>query len=126
MKRAWIAGAILLAVLGCTLGHTCYINTFSRDLCLMLEEAEANAEAGDWEKAGSLTRTALERWEDRDTYLHTTLRHDETDEIYTGFREVTEFLQCREAGEYSAANARLIASLELMAEAERLTIKNIL
>ena len=68
----------------------------------------------------------LFQWLSHDAYLHVLLRHSETDEIYIDFREVAEFIQCEEAGEYSAANARLIAQLELLSEAEQLTLKNIL
>ena len=50
----------------------------------------------------------------------------EHDSIYTSFREVVEFLDSREQGEYSAANARLIALIELLNESEQLTLKNIL
>lgn len=126
MKRVWIAIGLLLIVLSGTLAHSFYIASFSHDLTLLLEAAESEAEQGAWDKAEELTRTARQKWDRRSTYLHITLRHDETDEIYTGFREVAEFIQCQEGGEYSAANARLIASLELMAEAEQLTLKNVL
>lgn len=126
MKRIGIAIGLLLAILVGTLAHSFYIASFTHDLSLLLEAAEAEAEQGAWDKAEELTQTAREKWDKRNTYLHITLRHTETDQIYTGFREVAEFIQCQEAGEYSAANARLIASLELMAEAEQLTLKNVL
>lgn len=126
MKRIWIAAAILLAILAGTLAHSAYLTTFTRELTVLLEEAEANAEREDWDAAARLTQDVCDRWQEKDLYLHITLRHDETDIIYTGLQEVTEFIQCREGGEYSAANARLIANLELMAEAEQLSLKNIL
>jgi len=126
LKRIWIAGGLMLAILTGTLCHSFYIGAFTGELSALLEDAEARAEGGDWEGASSLTRQAWDRWEEKDLYLHITLRHDETDVVYTGFREVWEFLQCQEGGEYSAANAELIANLELMAEAEQLTLKNIL
>lgn len=126
MKRVWIAVAILLAMLAGTLIHSFYIGSFVKDLSLLLEEAEARAEADNWQAAADLTQTARDKWEEHQLYLHITLRHDENDTIYTGIREVQEFIQCQEGGEYSAANARLVANLELMAEAEQLTLKNIL
>lgn len=125
MKRVWIALAILLLIFSSTLLHSKNIGTLAHDLSALLEEAEANAEQGDWTGARKLTQTAREKWEKQDHYLHFTLRHSETDAIYTGFREVAEFIECEESGEYSAANARLIAELELLAEAEQLTLKNI-
>ena len=126
MKRVWIALTILAAILCGTLYHSFYINSFTKDLTALLETAEAEAEAENWDKAQALTQTAQDKWAQRGQYLHITLRHDVTDGIYTGFREVVEFIQCQEGGEYSAANARLIAELELLAEAEQLTLKNIL
>ncbi len=126
MKRVWIALGILLVVFTTTLLHSGNIATLSHDLSALLEEAEANAEQGDWTGARELTETARSKWEAKDVYLHFTLRHSETDAIYTGFREVAEFIECQESGEYSAANARLIAQLELLSEAEQLTLKNIL
>lgn len=37
-----------------------------------------------------------------------------------------EFLTCQEAGEYSAANARLMTQISLLYEAEQFTLKNVL
>ena len=126
MKRLWTAAALLIALLGFTLFHSFYLSRFSNELTTILHEAEAKAESGHWEHAQDLTNTAWNKWHSHDAYLHVLLRHSETDEIYIGFREVAEFIQCEEAGEYSAANARLIAQLELLSEAEQLTLKNIL
>lgn len=127
MKRIWIALAIMALILSGTLCHSLYISRFANDLTTLLESAESEAESSNWDKAAALTRTAQKKWVDRDRYLHITLRHDVTDGVYTSFREVLEYLQCQEdGGEYSAANARLIAQLELLSEAEQLTLKNIL
>lgn len=125
MKRIWIATAILAAILGSTLWHGSYINTFAEDLILLLESAEEKAEKGDWSEAASLTQTVLEKWEEHSLYLHVTLRHSDSDEVFTGLREILEFLERQENGEYSAANARIIARLQLIAEAERLTLENV-
>lgn len=126
MKRIVIATAILLAIFLATLTHSFYISSFSKGLTSLLEEAEAKAEQQDWPAAMDLTQTAWDKWMATDAYLHILLRHSETDSIFIGFQEVLEFIQCQEDGEYSAANARLIAQLELLAEAEQLTLKNIL
>ncbi len=126
MKRILIAAAILLVIFAATLSHSFYISDFTGDLTALLEAAEAQAENDNWDAAHDLTQKARDRWDSTDAYLHILLRHSETDNVYTGFREVAEFIQCQEGGEYSAANARLIAELELLAEAEQLTMKNIL
>lgn len=126
MKRLVIAISILLLIFVLTLSHSFYISSFTRELTVLLENAEGNAEKGDWRSAEKLTQTALEKWEKKGTYLHILLQHSDNDSVYTNFQVVNEFIQCQEAGEYSAANARLIAELELLAEAEQLTLQNVL
>lgn len=126
MKRLWIACGILVLVFAATLYHTHYLNAFTSDLTALLTRAEISAEEGDWDTAGELTRQAIENWDGRATYLHILLRHAEVDDVNTSFREVREFINCQEGGEYSAANARLIAQIELLYEAEQLTLKNVL
>ena len=103
-----------------------YLRGFTGALNALLEQAEARAETGDWEEARVLTEQALTQWQSRDSYLHILLRHSDTDQIYTGFQEVLEFLTCQEAGEYSAANARLMTQISLLYEAEQFTLKNVL
>lgn len=126
MKRIWIASCILLAILALTLIHSFYIAHFTADLISLLEQAETQAEAGNWDNAMEYNEQAHRRWEKSDAYLHVLLRHTDTDAVYTSFHEVEEFLQCQEGGEYSAANAKLIVQLELLSEAEQLTLKNVL
>ena len=126
MKRLWIACAILALLLAATLWNAGRLERFTASLTDLLEQAEAQAEGEAWREAYALTRLAFDRWESRPTSLHITLRHSDTDDIQTGFQEVLEFLQCQEAREYSAANARLIARLELLSEAEQLSLENIL
>ena len=125
MKRLWIAAAILAALFCATLLNSWYLRGFTRELTGLLEQAEALAEAGDWERADLLTRSAFEHWSSRDGYLHVTLRHSDTDLIHVGFQEVLEFIECQEGGEYSAANARLAAQIQLIYESEQLPLKKV-
>lgn len=126
MKRIIIAGAILASLCAASLAHSFYVAALTEDLISYLAAAEAKAEASDWYSAQSLTQSAWDKWSAKDAYLHIFLRHDETDGVHTSFCEVTEYLQCQESGEYSAANARLMAQLALLSEGEQPTLKNIL
>ena len=126
MKRLWIAAALLIGLFSAMLYNSWYLGRFADEVSQLLTHAETQAEQGAWEQAEALTRQAYDLWESRDTYLHIMLRHADTDQIYAGFREVLEFITCREDGEYSAANARLITQIELLQEAEQLTLKNVL
>lgn len=126
MKRLWIACAILAAVFAATFANSLYLNQFTDELTDLLLEAEARCEEGNWEKALALTMEAEARWESHGSYLHTTLRHSDIDDVYLGFRQAKEFLRRQEDGEYSAANAVLIGHIGLMCEQEQFTLKNLL
>lgn len=126
MKKGWLAGGLLLLLVGLALWNVWTLGNLTEEAWNTLAQAEAQAEQGNWEEAGRLTEQARERWEAHSFYLHVTLQHKVIDEVQTGFAEVGEFIQNREAGEYSAANARLMNQLALMGEAERPTLENLL
>lgn len=125
MKRLWIALALLAAIFTGTLFHIRSLHRFTDTLSDLLEKAQAQASAEHWEQAHMLTVQAKEAWRERDVYLHVLLRHADTDAIYAGFGETLALLDSREYGEYTAANARLSTQIELLYEAEQLTLKNI-
>lgn len=128
MKRLWIAAAIitLLAVLAGA--HASCLRGLTQELDALLEEAGARVSDGDWSGAESLTRQALEEWEGSAFYLHSTLRHEDIDDVLTAFHETLAFLegQERQPAEYASANARLRVRIGLLLEAELPSLKNIL
>lgn len=126
MKRLWIAVGILLLILGTALGTGWWANQFTGDLTDRLEAAQELAGRGQWEKADEVTQQAYQLWQSKQFPLHVLMRHADTDQIYMSFREVEQFLNLREPDQYAAANAQLIAQLELLAEMEAPTLENVL
>lgn len=125
MKRFWIALLLLGAIFTGTLFHIRSLHGFTDTLSALLEQADELAAAEQWDQARALTVQAKDSWGDRDIYLHVLLRHADTDSIYAGFRETLALLDSQEYGEYAAANARLVTQIQLLYEAEQLTLKNI-
>jgi len=126
MKRLVIAAALLLAVLGATAFHSQYLTKLTDGYCEQLKQAAVLADQDNWPRALELTEQTLAAWEKHDFYLHTLLRHVDIDNIRLTFHEVVEYLRLAEPDQYTAANARLITQLALLAEAERLDLKNVL
>ena len=126
MRRLCIALALLLLVLAGSAWSTHRLGTISGQMTSLLTQAEVLGEGGSWEEALSLTRQAETIWKNHEFFLHVILRHSDTDNITHSFREVKEFLHCREGGEYSAANAILMGRIYLLYEQERCTLKNLL
>ena len=73
-----------------------------------------------------LTSQVTQRWHKHDFYFHVMLPHRDIDEIHLTFQEVEEYLKLEESDQYNAANAKLIAQLDLLSEMEQLNLKNIL
>ena len=126
MKRLYTAlGLIVLLALLCG-AHTLYLARFTDELTGLLTQAQGQVEREDWEGAVRLTRQAKERWVDNDGYLHITLHHTDIDAILVSFDEALAFLQANEhqSAEYAAVNAKLLAQLALLLEAELPTLTN--
>ena len=126
MKRLWTAAALLLFLLGASLTNAWYAQNVTDGMRGRLRQAQTLAEQGDWSRAEALTRQAYEDWQGLHFYFHTTMRHSDTDQVLRGFRTVLEYLQLREPDQYNAANADLMAQLELLAEMEQPTVVNVL
>ena len=126
MKRLWICAALLLALLATTLLKSRYIDRTVRTLTDRLDQAYAEATADRWQRAAQLTEQARKLWQSRDVLFHILLPHRDIDAIRLSFREVEQYLSLEEPDQYNAANARLIEQLGLLAEMERLDLKNIL
>lgn len=126
MKRGWLAVGLLAGLLALSLWHSATLSDLTGQLRDQLERAENLTEESRWEEAARLTREARTRWDESGFYLHMTMAHEAVDEITVAFAEVGEFLEHREAGEYSAANARLMELLTLLGEMEKPLPENLL
>lgn len=127
MKRLFFSFGLLLLLILLMLLHVGSLARFTNELISQLDAAAAHIEAEDWSTADQLVRQVMQDWEGRSFYLHITLRHTDIDAIRSSIREALAYLGSREdRAECLATVARLINQLELLLEAEQLTIKNIL
>ena len=126
MKRLWIAAALLAFLLGASLAHPRYSQSLTGDMTDRLRQAQSLAEGENWDQAEAVTRQVYEDWQDHHFYLHTLMRHSDTDQVLRAFRQVLEYLRLQEPDQYNAANADLIAQLELLAEMEQASVVNVL
>ena len=125
MRRLWIALALLAFLLGASLTNAWYAQRLTGDMREGLSQAQHLAEQGDWGRAEALTRQVYEDWQNHHFYFHTLMRHSDTDQVLRAFRQVLEYLRLQEPDQYNAANADLMAQLELLAEMEQATVVNV-
>lgn len=126
MKRLWIAAVLLIFLLGASLTNAWYAQRLTGGMREELGLAQRMAEEGNWGRAESLTRQVYEDWQDHHFYFHTLMRHSDTDQVLRAFRTVLEYLKLQEPDQYNAANADLMAQLELLAEMEQASVVNVL
>ena len=126
MKRLWIAAALLFSLLSVTLVNARYAQGLTDRLAQQLEQAQRLARSDRWTEAEQLTHQVYTQWESSHFYLHTVMRHADTDEILRAFQAVLEYLDIQELDQYAAANVDLIVRLQLLAEMEQASLVNVL
>ena len=126
MKRLWIAAGLLALLLGASLTNAWYAQKLTGNMGERLRQAQTLTGQGNWDRAEALTRQVYEDWQDHHFYFHTLMRHSDTDQVLRAFRQVLEYLRLREPDQYNAANADLVAQLELLAEMEQASVVNVL
>ena len=126
MKRLYIAAGLLLVLLGASLTNAWYAQSLTGGMTDQLRRAQSLTEQDDWAQAEAVTRQVYEDWQSHRFYFHTLMRHSDTDQVLRAFRQVLEYLPLQEPDQYNAANADLIAQLELLAEMEQVSVANVL
>jgi len=126
MKRLWIAVTIIMLMLAGSLVNAWYSQSLTDGMTEQLAQAQELVRQERWEQAADLTQEIYQRWQDHHFYLHSVLRHSDTDQILRGFRAVIQYLDIQEMDQYSAANIDLIAQLELLSEMEQASLVNVL
>ena len=127
MKRAYLPPLAVLAALlafGLWNSRTMTVNTQRwRD---QLQQTSALAQAGDWSAAVDALRESYQDWSGRQTYLHIVSRHDALDDAEAMYQRAMSFGTAREDSEFLAELSDLRDQLRLLAEMERLDVKNVL
>ena len=126
MKRLYIAAGLLLVLLGASLTNAWYAQSLTGGMTDQLRRAQSLTEQDDWAQAEAVTRQVYEDWQSHRFYFHTLMRHSDTDQVLRAFRQVLEYLPLQEPDQYNAANADLMAQLELLAEMEQAAVVNVL
>ncbi|MDD6159638.1 MAG: DUF4363 family protein [Oscillospiraceae bacterium] len=127
MKRLYISVAILFLLAVLSAIHIICLRNLTDGLITQLNAAAEYVTEENWPRAQSILSAAMEEWESRALFLHTTLYHDEIDAIRSSLWEASAFLgSSQDKGECLAVIARLINQLELLAEEEIPSVQNLL
>ncbi len=126
MKGYLTSLAILAAVLAFCLWNGTAMTADTARWRDQLLHTDALAQSEDWAAAAEALAESYRDWAQSQTYLHIVARHDAVDDAEAMYRRAAAFAATRELTEFRAEIADLRDQLRLLAEMERLDIKNVL
>ena len=127
MKRLLLPALLILLIAFCSILNSYSLTKLATELSTLLGNAQDLAESGHPIDAINLTEQAEKAFLEYSAYLHSTLNHQTIDEIHFSFSEVLEHLRSGNSDAfYAAANSALIIQLQLLAEAEKFSLNNLL
>ena len=119
MRAYGISVGILAAILVFSLWNSSYMTASTVRWREQLQQADAQAQSEAWTEAVDTLAGSYDDWSESQTYLHIVARHDTVDDALA-------FAATRELTEFRAEISDLRDQLRLLAETERLDIKNVL
>ena len=125
MKKL-IPAAVLAAILSLSLWNSAQMEADTARWRSQLAQIDPLIEAGAWSTLEELLDGSYASWSARQTYLHIVTEHDAVDDAEAMFRRCMAFASAREPSELRAEAADLQDQLRLLAEMERLSLRNVL
>ena len=118
--------AVLAAILAFSLWNDVHMSGETSRWRSQLDQADALVQENRWEDAQAKLAESYEDWSSRQTYLHIVSEHDAVDDAEAMYRRAVAFADTRELSEFRAELSDLRDQLRLLAEMERLNLKNVL
>lgn len=125
MKKAILAGALMLGMLGLSVWNICHLDAFTDELEVTLELSRALWAEGDAEQAAVLAEQALSDWFAAEGYTHIFIRHAEVDSATNAFYELLTILSSEDVAAAGHAYDQLESHLRLIDAMEHVTVKSV-
>ena len=125
-KYSLIAAVIVLLCLA-----FCLVSAFTvRGVCErvigLLDRSILCARNGDLSGAARALQAAEKIWSAREAFFGVVLRHEEMDQVFTGFSSMREYVRLQDLDDYLALAAEMVSSLEHLRDMELPLLHNIL
>lgn len=117
---------ILLVIFLFSLWNSYHIQKNTAHWSETLQQAVSYVQSENWAFARKALHQSYEDWSRAQTYLHIVLEHDAIDDADAMFRRAFSFAETQDTQELQAELADLIDQLNLLAEMEQLSLKNVL
>ena len=126
MKYFALPCAVLAVILALCVGNAIWQNEKCQSWTGQLSTIDALAADDQWDDAAQALSALYADWQDAQTWLHITVEHDELDDAETLFCCSMVLAEEQDSVEFRAHLADLRSQLQLLAEMERVSVKNVL
>ena len=126
MKRLLPPLAVLLSIFLLAVVNGSLIVRSTERWQAQLSQAEAWAVQTQWDKVLTTLEASYRDWQSAQGYLHIVLEHDAVDDAEAMYHRAIAFALAEDPSEFRAETAHLRTQLHLLAEMEKLSIKNVL
>ena len=116
MRRGLLGICVLLALLLGGIFVSCKMRNTHLEISQLLQQAQASANAGDWQKASVLAEQAKMRWQKHHHFTASFADHNPMDELDGLFSELMVYLENQESPHFEATCARLSFLAQAMAD----------
>jgi len=121
MKKAAVAGALLLGMLVLSFWNIRYLDRFTDELTAGVELSRARCREGDLSGARRVLGEAKELWSSARGYTHIFIRHAEVDAAADAFCELFSALESENGEGAEGAYERLLYHIRCIDEMEHVT-----
>lgn len=126
MKAFYIPTAVLAAILAFSLWTGRYVQRNTDTWTAALAESGEAARGGDWASAGDSLERAYGGWLRCQDFFHVIMDHAELDEVEELFAGASAVCQEQDEPDFHTLVAQLSSCLEMLAETQRASLRNIL
>lgn len=126
MKVFRIPIFILALILAVSLCNSVCLSRRCSDWTAQVDAADRAVQQDAWHSADTQLATLYDSWDSCQTWLHIVIDHKEIDDAEDLLQRCRVLCQEQDSAEFRASLADLRSQLKLLAEMERVSIKNIL
>ena len=126
MKHFYIPVGILAVILGFSLWAGHYVEARTGQWNTLLAQADELGRTEDWDAAQDRMESIYADWQGSQTFFHIIMEHSELDEVEALFAGALAVCREEDDADFHQLLAQLIKQLELLAETQQVSVRNIL
>ncbi|MBQ8974710.1 MAG: DUF4363 family protein [Oscillospiraceae bacterium] len=123
-KEIFAATAIALLLIGAII-NVYFVNAVTDDIARLTESSRKAALEGRWQDSLDMADEAVRYMDEKSTYLHMVLRHDEFDAVYDALEELIKNIYSQDTGAVKGQARIVLTRLDSAAQRENVSLGSV-